>query len=201
MSLQLPPLSRSAWSLVAANAVALLGVLVLGWRLGEIMLLYWVESAVIGGFTVLKMAAKREWAALFTVPFFLVHYGVFMTVHLIFLVAFFFESGIFAVVGGFLDMVARISPAVLALVLSHGVSYWTNFLQAGERDRLSLNDIMGSPYPRIVVMHITILVGGMLAAALGSPLYALATLLVLKTCVDVAAHRRERRKAAAPMPT
>lgn len=55
---------------------------------------------------------------------------------------------------------------------------------------------MGAPYPRIVVMHLTIIVGGMLAMALGAPVYALVVLLGAKTLVDLAAHRRERARAA-----
>lgn len=197
VSLRVPPLAPSAWLLVGANAIALLGVLVLGWRLGDIMLLYWVESAVIGLYTVLKMIAKRHWGALFLVPFFCFHYGMFMSVHLVFLAAFFFDGGVFTVGEGLFATLVRVSPAILALLASHGVSFWTNFLRGGERQRLSLNDLMGSPYPRIIVMHLTIILGGMLAAAWGSPVYALVMLLALKTGVDLAAHRREHRRAQA----
>ena len=61
--------------------------------------------------------------------------------------------------------------------------------------------VEGRPGPgsglRIVVMQLTIIGGGFLALALGSPAWALALLVVLKTAADAASHLRERRKAAA----
>jgi Family of unknown function (DUF6498) len=45
----------SAWALVVANAVPLLGVLLLGWDTFEIVALYWIENVIIGVINVLKM--------------------------------------------------------------------------------------------------------------------------------------------------
>jgi hypothetical protein len=45
----------SAWALIAANALPLLGVLFLGWDAFSIVLLYWSENVVIGAINVLKM--------------------------------------------------------------------------------------------------------------------------------------------------
>src|SRR2546425_9035172 len=45
----------SVVTLVAANALPVLGVLALGWSVFPIVLLYWLENAVVGVFTVLKM--------------------------------------------------------------------------------------------------------------------------------------------------
>ena len=57
---------------------------------------------------------------------------------------------------------------------------------------------MGKPYGRVVVLHLTILFGGFGVQALGSPLWALLLLVVLKTGIDLAAHVREHRNAPAP---
>ena len=45
----------SAWPLIAANALPLLGVLFLGWDAFSIVILYWTENVVIGAINVLKM--------------------------------------------------------------------------------------------------------------------------------------------------
>jgi hypothetical protein len=45
----------SAWALVAANCLPLLGVLFLGWDAFSIVLVYWSENVVIGAINVLKM--------------------------------------------------------------------------------------------------------------------------------------------------
>jgi hypothetical protein len=58
---------------------------------------------------------------------------------------------------------------VLALFVSHGVSFVQNYLLKGEYAAARPEKLMGSPYGRIVVMHIAILAGGFLTMAIGSP--------------------------------
>lgn len=190
---RIPPRLRSpdALALLAANALPLIGVLLLDWSLPEVLLLYWAESAVVGGFTVLKMTLARSWAALFYVPFFCVHYGLFMLVHLVFLVAVFLRD---------VDpraTLAHVGLGALALVASHGVSLVRNHLRGGERDRVTVDKLFMAPYGRIVVMHLTVLFGAMLALALGSPVPALVLLVVLKTAADLRAHLKAREKGVA----
>src|SRR5262249_53583461 len=45
----------SAWALIAANCLPLLGVVFLGWDTFSIILVYWSENVVIGAINVLKM--------------------------------------------------------------------------------------------------------------------------------------------------
>ena len=71
--------------------------------------------------------------------------------------------------------------AVVALAISHGLSYWFNYLGRGEYRRTSPAGQMFAPYGRLVVLHITIIVGGMAIAFTGAPAAALAILVVLKT--------------------
>jgi Family of unknown function (DUF6498) len=44
----------SAWALVAANVLPLVGVLLWGWSAFDIVALYWVENVIIGVITSLK---------------------------------------------------------------------------------------------------------------------------------------------------
>ena len=81
--------SLSSLALIAANLIPLIGVLLLDWRIGEIMLLFWAESAVIGFYTLCKMWRIGKWSVLFYGPFFVGHYGGFMAGHLLFIYAFF----------------------------------------------------------------------------------------------------------------
>jgi hypothetical protein len=220
-------------ALVAVNLIPLAGVLLLGWRLSDLMLLYWLENGIIGGFTVLKILTSRAPAgatgstrgevlvplayrlgAVGTAAFFTVHYGLFWTVHGVFVRLFFgsgpgpfgsetslpfgpfggplaepFGSGVGAVGGGF-------ALALLSLVLSHGASYVVNYLGRGEDRSLSPSELMQQPYGRVVVLHVTILVGGFVATFLGQPLLSLVLLVALKTGVDVRAHLREHGRPA-----
>jgi hypothetical protein len=190
------PFSRvppSLWFLAASNLVPLVGVLLLGWDLGVILLLYWAESAVILLFSLLKMAEAAGWGALFLVPFFLFHAGGFMAVHLVFLVALFVREP----AAGWGSLVRDVGLGVLAFLLSHGYSYVANHRRRGEAYGKP-QDVMGAFYGRIVLMHLTIIFGGFLAMALGQPAWALALLVALKTAADARAHLKERRKRAPP---
>lgn len=220
-------LDGSVIALLAANSVPLFGVLFLGWDVFYIVLLYWAENVVIGFYNVLKMvfAAVPHPAAhlgkLFMIPFFIVHYGMFTAVHGVFVFAFFHkgQGGPPASMGHttwpcFLVLVQMllnaaiyvcsiIPPqmriAVLALFVSHGVSFVQNYLLKGEYASAKPNELMASPYGRVVVMHVAILAGGFFMAAIGSPAPLLVVLVALKTILDVSLHNREHKKAAAKM--
>jgi len=83
------------------------------------------------------------------------------------------------------------------LAASHLFSFLWNYIGRGEYRLASAPELMTKPYARVVVLHLTILFGGFGVQALGSPLWALVLLVVLKTGIDLAAHLREHRKAAA----
>ena len=85
--------SVSGLALIAANLIPLAGVLIAGWDIAEIMLLFWGESAIVGYYNLLKMGKVGGWSLLFYGPFFVGHYGAFMVVHLLFIYAL-FGSGI-----------------------------------------------------------------------------------------------------------
>ena len=78
-----------------------------------------------------------------------------------------------------------------ALFLSHGASFLLNYVGSGEYLRTSALRQMGSAYGRVVVLHVTILIGGFVVAFLGAPIGALIVLVVLKTVFDLGLHRRE----------
>jgi len=213
-------------SLIAANAIPVWGVLFLGWDAFYIVMLYWMENIVVGFYNVLKMvfAAVPHPAAhlgkLFLIPFFIVHYGGFTAVHGFFVLAL-FHKGQGPPVGGmdwpcflvFVQMLFNVAKymysvippqvrlAVLALFISHGVSFVQNYLLKREYATTRPEKLMGGPYGRVVVMHTTILAGGFLTMAIGSPASLLVVLVVLKTILDVSLHNREHKKAIATVRT
>ncbi len=178
--------------LVLANFVPLFGALFWGWSILEIVAVYWAENLVIGGFTLLRILAARPHDAirghfignLFTGAFFTVHYGIFCLVHGVFVFSLLGDgkTGKAVFQGGFLW-------ALLALVLSHGVSFVRGYLLAGDWRGTTAQTQMFAPYPRIVVLHLTILLGAFAVQALGSPVWMLVILVVGKTLLDLALHR------------
>jgi len=194
-------------ALVLANAVPLVGVLLLGWTVFPLLLLYWLENVVVGAFNVLKMLLAKPaepvyWAGkLFLIPFFIVHFGGFTFVHGVLVVAFFGPKGIQP-----FDLLTAVPAAIranelgwglLSLIASHGFSFYWNYVKNGEYQRASLQALMGQPYGRVIVLHLTVLFGGWIVMLLGSPVGALLVLVALKTAADWRGHRAERRKFAA----
>jgi hypothetical protein len=137
---------------------------------------------------------------LFLIPFFCFHYGMFTFVHGVFVVALF--GGGINHGAGFLNvaMVLQIihdnhlALPFAGLAVSRVISFFQNFLWHGEFRRTNVMTQMTQPYGRVVLMHVTILIGGFLMMALKSPAAGLALLVVLKMAFDLAGHQREREK-------
>ncbi len=201
-------LSPSAVVLVAANLVPLAGVLFFGWSVFATLLLFWLENVIVGAFNVLRMLVAQPqigamWAAkLFMIPFFTFHYGMFVTVHGIFVLTLFGGGAVgrgFPTPTTFWHAVqaAGIAPAAWGLVLSHAVSFGFNYIGTGQYKSALVPALMFRPYGRVMVLHVVILGGGFLVATLGSPLLPLALLVVLKTGLDLFGHLREHAVAVA----
>ncbi|NND43757.1 MAG: hypothetical protein HKN58_00435 [Xanthomonadales bacterium] len=190
--------TTSAIILVLVNLVPVAGALFWGWNLGHVLVLYWAESAVIGIFNLCKIAVIARWFALLAGVFFISHFGAFMAVHFLFLYGIFIE-GIASSSGGDLGEVAAMFgmlwPAIAGLLISHGYSFFANFIGRGEyRDR-SVRTQMSEPYSRIIFMHLVVIIGGGAALVLGDAAPVLVAIIAAKTWVDLRAHLRERRGA------
>lgn len=191
--------SPSTLALIGANLIPLAGVQFLGWNLSEVMILFWAESAVIGFWNVIKLAIVGKWLALLAAPFFVGHFGGFMAGHFLF-IYYLFVRGINAagpepgVSAALSDLFVPLWPALAALFVSHGVSFFTNYLGRREYLGMDLKTQMSEPYKRIIVMHITLIIGGFLTMLLQSPEAVLLLLIALKTSADVRAHRKEHAR-------
>jgi hypothetical protein len=202
-------LTPSVAVLVGANLFPLYGVLFEGWKVFPIVLLFWLENVIVGVFFILRLLLARpqepvEWIAkLFMVPFFTFHYGMFTMVHGVFVFALFGremgKAGDFPTPELVLKAVHtyHLGPAFLALAASHAFSYVWNYLAKGECRTVVMNGLMAEPYKRVIVLHVSIIGSGFLLMALHAPLAGLILLLALKTALDIVAHTREHRKAAA----
>lgn len=201
-------------ALVLVNLLPLLGVLVFHWDVAALVVLYWSENLVLGFYTLLKMLVKSPLGGLGSGLFFLIHYGGFCAVHGVFILALLVDENVdpmpgdpwplFLVFPQLLINVVRqvldFAPpqwlfAFVALVISHGISFVLNFLLAGEREALTLRELMGAPYGRILVLHVAIILGGFAVMALGEPVALLVVLVLLKLGLDIKLHLREHGAA------
>ena len=182
--------------LVAANLIPLFFVLLGEWTLQEVMVLFWAESAIIGFYTLLKMAVVAKWWAPFPGLFFLGHFGGFMSLHFLFIYMLFVrginahtpDPGALEALG---NLFMPLWPALLGLFLSHGVSFALNFIGQREYEGTKVQDLMKAPYGRIVVMQLTIIFGGWVVMLLKNTMPALVLLVVFKIVADLRAHYGE----------
>ena len=116
-----------------ANLVPLVGVLFFDWSLFTIMFCFWLESAVIGCLNILKLVIVANILSIIMVPFFIVHYGAFMSGHLVFIFALFSPdemsfSGFLPPPDLLIPHIMNVWPAFLGVSLSHGISFFTTSL-------------------------------------------------------------------------
>ena len=198
-------LTPSLLALVVANLVPVAGMVFFGWNLSDVMVLYWAESAIIGLFNIAKIAVIGRWAALFAGPFFAAHFGGFMAVHFLFIYTIFVEGfqgdGPSGDMAGVFALFAGLWPALLALALSHGYSFFANFLGRKEYLGRTVKDQMSEPYSRIIFMHLVLIFGGGLAMVLGEPTIVLLIVIAIKIVVDIRSHRKQRESAQRPRAT
>lgn len=136
----------------------------------------------------------------FLIPFFIVHYGLFCTVHGIFIFALLGRGGDAVPkmpgLGGMLQVFTQehLWWGVGALAISHLISFVTNYLGREEYKQTNPIILMFQPYVRIVVLHIAILLGAFVTIALGSSVGILVLLIAGKTVLDLSLHLREHQK-------
>lgn len=203
-------LRLSIFALVVANLVPVFGVLALGWQVFPILMLYCMENVVIGFYNVLRMVwctgegnvqpASAKW---YLIPFFCAHYGLFSVGHACLV---FFVFGSKAVGWGdsyapsdlFWQLLTRyqLGWSLLGLVISHGVSFVSNYLIGGERHRAYFGVLLFQPYVRVIGMHLVVLFGAVALVFFNAPSFALVLLVLLKIGIDLRAHLAERAKFA-----
>ena len=186
----------SLTSLIAVNLIPLAGVLFLGWNLNTILLSYWLESAVIGLWNLVKLfcvaVAQPDPTSRILIPFFVVHYGGFMVIHFSFL-SLILSGDLTSMPGSGVDsqLFVQALPFVGSLFVSHGVSFFLHFVRTKAYETQKAAVLFFAPYGRIIVMHLTVLAGGFLMVLFGQPAWALILLVLMKTIVDVLSHGKE----------
>jgi len=186
--------------LLAMNLIPLGGAIFAGWDVGFILLVYWAENVVIGVINVAKLAMAQGGTGRFDpacipmIPFFMVHYGMFCFGHGVFVLVL-SQGGLQG--AGFDPFTAlpqrlkgELLIPVIGLAISHGVSFFQNYIGKGEYRERSAAAQMLAPYGRIVILHVVILFGGFVVMLLGSALPLLILLVLIKIVIDLALHAR-----------
>lgn len=197
-------LTFSVAILFAMNLIPIAGVYFFSWDVGTLLLLYWLETVIVGLFNIPKMLSCQGVAEnskskmglggkLFLCAFFTVHFGGFSFGHYAFLGSFFDAVPPLFELGKTLFSATGLLFATLGLLVSHLISMGINFYGKQEYKTRSPDTQMFIPYGRIVIMHVVIIIGGALVQSFGAPVLALILLVVLKIGIDLFAHGAEHQ--------
>lgn len=140
--------------------------------------------------TVVNVEGVNAASKALMIPFFMVHYGMFTFVHGIFLFTMFFTKSTFYINHDFMPILIFF----IATIISHGVSFLTNFLRTKEYERKSTTQYMFSPYPRVMVMHFVIMFGALFFGNV------IVLFVLLKTILDIFLHLGSHAKIAQVIP-
>lgn len=208
----------------AANLLPLAGVWLWGWDAFQVLMLYWAETVILAGWTLARIATlpadllgtlkvngqERRGTNLTMTLFFAFHAGMFITVHLIFLLvlfsgdwsdrmtrplsflyALFIESGawaplIFAFLGGLIGFVTATPQPALVTRLMHRLDPRRPAFVAHGLDPKQdhVGPLVGGLYARIIVMQFGIIFGAWLAQRYGNKA-PLMIVIVLKSLIEL----------------
>ena len=214
--------SFSILALIGANLIPLIGVLFYQWDATLVLALFWVENLIIGAFNLVKMLIltirNKQLNGLFLSAFFVLHFGLFCSAHGLLLwgllglgevdPSYYFEP----VPNGLLKLFAEGAAVLLgfiaihgliimlgigALFLSHLVSFIENFILRGEIFKLNVSQLMGQPYGHVLAMHAGLILGAIAIDKFGSTIALLTVMVAFKFAIDIAQHKRRRKKAQA----
>jgi hypothetical protein len=195
---------------VGSALVMAAGIALFDWPTFTVLAPYWLENVIVGGFTALRILAagartERYGESLAVTAFFCVHYGLFCAVHGIFVATLF---GGMRSMSNMADplflMIGRISSdrvgvlVVAAMAVAAALDAWLAMASVEADDAKAVRSIMSEPYGRIVVLHVVLLAGGFLMAALRLPSLAALLLVAFKLVHDLRLLRR-RQAAAVPV--
>jgi uncharacterized protein DUF6498 len=211
--------------LIAADLFPLAGIAFWHWDTFLLLMLYWMDTAVIAFWTIARVAmtppeglnslrissaggqsTNAPWAV---AAFFVLHCGIFMGVHFMFLWILFSDAWARRIHGpaDFVRQIivdSRLWLPLAGLMLSRGVSFLFHVVRPELLERIEralfprhpvrvhvppggVGSEIAMLYVRVVLMQIAIILGAFLAMLLGS-MAPFVILILLKTVVDVAIH-------------
>jgi hypothetical protein len=206
-----PELTPPVLGLILANLATIALAILQGWDTTTILFIFWVQSLIIGFFTVIRLLSAdtalladelgkaEEWTGrgpvasrgrvwtykILVAAFFLFHYSLF---HLFYYLLF-ISDGVFGPVNPAGDAVWITCAIFLA---SHLVSLlW--YRKGEKRGGQYMADAILLPYNRIVPMHLTMIIGGTIAGlfqffGVVTELPVLVVFLLLKMYMDIRMH-------------
>ena len=181
-------------ALAVGGLIPIWGVHAYGWDAVQVVILYWIETLVVGVFTWLRVAgaerhARSEAGQPFKVSsFFVMHYGLFALVHGIFawlLAILMMANGDAGAVWGATLANGDFWSATMGLVLLQGMVFWREWARPQAWRTADAQTEMVRPYGRVFAMHVAVIVGFLLIGLADAPVLMVLILCGLKLVIDL----------------
>ena len=183
-------------AVVVANLLPILAVVEGTASAADVFALYWLENVIVGAFTVVKILTAKgiskaevkvtgsgfnaDSPQVALAGFFCLHYGIFTLVHGIFTVVIIVTSGGFSAGAGY--WLVTVTAMVASYLIALGVEWF------GRDQKLTVSPAaaMIAPYPRMLVLHVGLIVGFMFVVEkqAGDAVWSVVILFGLKTLAD-----------------
>lgn len=203
-------------ALMAANLIPLYGVLAWGWDAVNLVILFWIENLIIGGYVMLRMVVLSPLKGIVLSYIFQIHFSIFCAFHGGFIYLMLYDTGIWpeqmslsheGVIDSFFgvgivyilplamaDYYIQRSPdffllPIIAMVISHGLSFISYSIMSGEEKLRNASQLMFAPYKRIILTQLVVIVGGALTLMFEQPMALLVVLVLVKVVFDLKQHK------------
>ena len=208
---------RSAAFVVLGNLIPIFGVVVLDWNAVQILLLFWCENVITGVMTLPRIVGaqaleptRAAGSGEIVIPtyglggrtllalFFVVHYGLFCLGHGFFTSVLLADrsadwpalwSGVFA------ERDFRL--AILGMVAVQMILLVKDWLLPRQWRRSGPREEMIRPYGRILILHMTVIVGAWVAGGAEAPTAVVLVLCLVKAVAEILALSRRPEPAVA----
>jgi hypothetical protein len=196
---------------VAAANLAPLGMVLLGhWGVGEILLLYWLETGIVGVFTVLRVlltpapSPQRKRLTFrqlqtapsrTTLPLVLADWGIigkallalffFLPYALLLTLQGYILYIFLAVAGPYGWPLQAVLWGALGLSASHALGFAADYLASGESGRAGAETLVGTPFHRLVIMQLVLGCGGWAADSFGHAASIMSVFVAVKLAIDL----------------
>jgi hypothetical protein len=142
--------------LLFINAIPLIGVFYLGWKVGNIIFIYWLESIFIGIFNLLKMIFAQGkdkdngFSKIGACLFFTVHYFIFVLAQGLFIGAFLITKQ---------NFIFNFSPKLLlaSLFIGYAIGFLQEYVLSGKYKERTPMTFFFAPYSRVFVQQILLI--------------------------------------------
>jgi len=92
-------------------------------------------------------------------------------------------------------MPQRAILVLFCLMISHGLSFIIDYILGGGRNYVDIRMLMGVPISRVLILHLSLMVGGFLIIIFKPHVTVLVCLVILKCLIDAKLYLSQQRKA------